>query len=109
MWKERFNAHKPRWDPQKVNPSGVSPNVAFALPEKYNGLNCLRKFTQDSLELLRQLKQQLHPEELMQFVPPDFATRCQEALDSLDLVQLSFTNVWTVYQKIFNIVFEEEN
>ncbi|KIJ40770.1 hypothetical protein M422DRAFT_256186 [Sphaerobolus stellatus SS14] len=55
VWKERFNAHKPRRDPQKVNPSGVSPNVAFALPAKYNGLNCLRKFTDNSLELVRQL------------------------------------------------------
>ncbi|KIJ30748.1 hypothetical protein M422DRAFT_267689 [Sphaerobolus stellatus SS14] len=58
-WKERFNAHKPRKDPQKVNPSGVAPNIAFTLYEKYGGINCLRKFTDEGLTMISALKKNL--------------------------------------------------
>ncbi|KIJ26753.1 hypothetical protein M422DRAFT_272156 [Sphaerobolus stellatus SS14] len=36
-WKNRFNAHKPRCDHQKFNPSGVAPNLAFSLYENNSG------------------------------------------------------------------------
>ncbi|KIJ33865.1 hypothetical protein M422DRAFT_264157 [Sphaerobolus stellatus SS14] len=40
-WKDRFNSHKPQCDRQKFNQSGVQLDVAFALPEKHGGINCL--------------------------------------------------------------------
>ncbi|KIJ38228.1 hypothetical protein M422DRAFT_176939 [Sphaerobolus stellatus SS14] len=107
-WKERLNAHKPRRDAQKFNPSGVALDVAFALYEKYNGINCLRKLTDAGLNMVQTLKQELGVEELLQFVPPPFATRCEQALASLNIEELSFTNVWTVFEELLPLVFEQE-
>ena len=107
-WKERFNAHTPRKDPMKVNPSGVSPNIAFALYERYHGINCLRKFTEEVCKLISNLGKKLGTEELLQFVPLAFAERCEEALDSLEIQALAFTDVWSIFQAMLPLVFEEE-
>jgi hypothetical protein len=107
-WKDRFNAHKTRRDPQKFNPSGVAPNIAFALYEKYNGINCLRNLTEDALELVHGLKKELAAEALLQFVPPAFEARCKQALASLNYAELAFTNVWLIFEDLLPIVFEEE-
>ncbi|KIJ44634.1 hypothetical protein M422DRAFT_251928 [Sphaerobolus stellatus SS14] len=72
-WKERFNAHKPHHDAQKFNPSGVAPNVTFALYEKHGGINCLQILTPEACNLIKDLKQQLGVDELLQFVSPAFA------------------------------------
>ncbi|KIJ25003.1 hypothetical protein M422DRAFT_194010, partial [Sphaerobolus stellatus SS14] len=100
-WKDRFNAHTPRRDLKKVNPSGVSPNVAFTLYEKYGGINYACK-------LIHDLKKHLGAEELLQFIPPAFAERCHQALASLNLNKLTFTNVLAVFRKLLPLVFEEE-
>ncbi|KIJ46755.1 hypothetical protein M422DRAFT_249480 [Sphaerobolus stellatus SS14] len=107
-WKERFNAHTPRKDPKKVNPSGVSPNIAFALCERYHGINCLRELTEEARKLVSDLKKELRAEELLRFVPPAFAERCEEALASLKIQTLAFTNVWSIFQAMLPLVFEEE-
>ncbi|HEV7738599.1 MAG TPA: hypothetical protein VGO47_14660 [Chlamydiales bacterium] len=107
-WKNRFNTHKPRRDPQKFNPSGVAPNIAYALYEKYGGINCLQTLTDEALELVRDLKKKLAAEQLLQFVPPAFHTRCEQAFASLEYDELSFINVWSVFHDIFPLIFEEE-
>ncbi|KIJ52906.1 hypothetical protein M422DRAFT_242852 [Sphaerobolus stellatus SS14] len=103
-----FNAHKPRRDHQKFNPSGVAPNVVFALYEKHGGINCLRELTEEARVLISDLKKKLGAEELLQFTPPAFAERCKQALTSLNLQELSFTNVWEVFRDMFPLIFEEE-
>ncbi|KIJ37127.1 hypothetical protein M422DRAFT_260518 [Sphaerobolus stellatus SS14] len=108
QWKNRFNAHKPRCDHQKFNPSGVALNVVFALYEKHGGINCLRELTEEARVLISDIKKKLGAEELLQFIPPAFAERCEQALTSLNLQELSFTNVWEVFRDMFPLIFEEE-
>ncbi|KIJ35154.1 hypothetical protein M422DRAFT_262532 [Sphaerobolus stellatus SS14] len=107
-WKDRFNAHAPHKDPEKVNPSGVAPNIAFALYERYSGVNCLRKFTPDTLKLVSELKGQLGTEESLQFVPKAFTQHCETALASLKPKELAFTNIWAVFEAMLPLVFEEQ-
>ncbi|KIJ56056.1 hypothetical protein M422DRAFT_239247 [Sphaerobolus stellatus SS14] len=108
QWKNRFNAHKPHHDQQKFNPSGVALNVVFALYEKHGGINCLRELTEEARVLISDLKKKLGAEELLQFIPPAFVERCEQALTSLNLQELSFTNVWEVFRDMFPLIFEEE-
>ncbi|KAF8591821.1 hypothetical protein K439DRAFT_1656506 [Ramaria rubella] len=53
---DHFNNHCVRKDHVKKNPSSVSPNVAMALPHKYNGQNC---FQIVDTTLIHQLKEEL--------------------------------------------------
>ncbi|KAF8572786.1 hypothetical protein K439DRAFT_1665947 [Ramaria rubella] len=40
--RDRFNNHPVRFDKKKVLPSGVSPNVAYALHSDYGAINCIQ-------------------------------------------------------------------
>ncbi len=46
-FKELQNAHRVRRDSDKMNPSGVAPNVAYSLFEKYGGQQCLEEVDVD--------------------------------------------------------------
>ncbi|KIJ43461.1 hypothetical protein M422DRAFT_240130 [Sphaerobolus stellatus SS14] len=109
-WKERFNAHKTRKDSAKVNPSGVSPNVAFALYERYGGHDCLQRFTPEMLARVSELKKEIGDENLFHFTPPAFAKRCEVCLQSLNLTEedLSLINAWNIFEKMMPLVFEEK-
>jgi hypothetical protein len=95
--KTRFNNHKIRFDKNKKLPSGVSPNVAYALPEKYQGRNCLQAVDRD---IVRKLMEDIGGEALIQFVSPEYAARAQCVLDSLGLEPVTLANVWVIFQRM---------
>jgi len=106
--REVFNTHKTRRDPKKYNPSGISPNVAFTLWEDHGGAkNSLLPLPEEELELIAQLMEDIGGEELLEFVPHPFAERCEDAFDSLNLTVFDFTNVWTIFEALLPLVFEE--
>ncbi|KIJ34012.1 hypothetical protein M422DRAFT_263968 [Sphaerobolus stellatus SS14] len=109
-WKERFNAHKTCKDSAKVNPSGVSPNVAFALYERYGGHDCLQWFTPEMLARVSELKKEIGDENLFHFTLPAFAKQCEVCLQSLNLTEedLSLINAWNIFEKMMPLVFEEK-
>lgn len=104
----RFNAHKTRYDRNKYNPSGVSPNIAFSLYQDHGGHDCLQKLSAEQLKIIRDLKELIGGEKLIRFVTPPFSERCEEAFSSLEVTELTFENVWAIFEELLPIVFEEE-
>ncbi|KIJ56268.1 hypothetical protein M422DRAFT_150289 [Sphaerobolus stellatus SS14] len=93
--RHRFNNHPVRKDRVKYHPSGMSPNVAMALHAEHGGQNCLQAVPQ---ETVRALMDQLGGDELLQFVDREYALKAQAVYDSLDIGELTLTNVWYIFQ-----------
>lgn len=55
---------------KKKNPSGVSPNVAIAIPEEYGGEKCLQHV---DIDVVKKMKQELGGEDLIRFVDEEYA------------------------------------
>ncbi|KIJ50202.1 hypothetical protein M422DRAFT_246038 [Sphaerobolus stellatus SS14] len=83
--RHRFNNH----------PSGMLPNVAMALHAEHGGQNCLQAVPQ---EAVRALMDQLGGEELLQFADRVYASKVQAVYDSLDIGELTLTNIWYIFQ-----------
>ena len=100
-FKERMNNHKVRSDINKMNPSGVSPNVCYALCQKYGGENCLQPI---DIALVRGLMEDIGGEDLVHFVSLEYATRVQGVYDGLNVGKLSFENVWLIFSAMLPLV-----
>ncbi|KAF9060796.1 hypothetical protein BDP27DRAFT_1429663 [Rhodocollybia butyracea] len=93
--KDRFNNHHVRKDRGKFLPSGVTPNIAFALYQKYRGEYGLQAADRD---IIAKLMEDLGGDELIRFVSLEYAAKAQRVYDSLNLPKLSLTNVWDIFQ-----------
>lgn len=93
--KERFNNHIVRFDKAKKLPSGMSPNVAFALHEKYGAENLLQPVDR---AIAQNLMEQMGGEDLVRFVTDEYAARAQAAFDALEIGSLTLQNVWHVFE-----------
>jgi len=101
---DRLRAKASHWQ----HYSGVSPNIAFSLFKEYGSVDCLQRISPEQLQLIRELKQEIGGEKLIEFVPLAFAERCKEVLESLRITELTFDNVWVVFEDLLPLVFEEE-
>jgi hypothetical protein len=97
----RFNNHIVRKDRAKYHPSGISPKVAMALHADYGGEQCLQPVPQ---ETVKEMMSQLGGETLLEFVTQEYATRAQQAYDSLKITNLSLTNVWYVFEAMLPLM-----
>lgn len=95
------NDHKVRSDNVKVLPSGVSPNVAFALFHKYGGENCLQ---QVDPAIVQNLMEEIGGEALIQFVTPEYAAKAQAAYDTLHITSLTLENIWSVFSSLLPLM-----
>ena len=101
--KNRLNAHKVRFDKAKKLPSGVSPNISYALPERYGGHDCLQPVDRD---VVRKLMEDIGGEDLIRFVDEHYALRAQRVFDSLHIESVTLANVWEVFQKMIPYMIE---
>ncbi|KAF8495823.1 hypothetical protein JB92DRAFT_3099800 [Gautieria morchelliformis] len=92
--RDRFNNHRVRKDRNKVLPSGVSPNEAFALHEEYSAENLLQPVNKG---VVRELMVSIGGDDLIRFVSVEYAVHAQEVYDSLGIQKLTMFNVWTVF------------
>jgi hypothetical protein len=76
-------------------PSGTSPAIAYQLHEEFGGENCLQAV---NTEVVDDLMNELGGEELIQFVPPEYAARARVVFESLEIGKLSFSNIWEVFR-----------
>ncbi|KAF8478327.1 hypothetical protein JB92DRAFT_2768728 [Gautieria morchelliformis] len=97
----RFNNHVVRTDRKKRNPSGISPNVAIAIPAEYGGMNCLQSV---DVGLVRKLKQELGGEDLICFVDVKYAAWANIVFLSLNMI-LTMDNVWLVFQEMLILLY----
>ena len=77
-----------------MNPSGVSPDVCYALCGKFGGKDCLQLVDVDTV---RGLMRDIGGESLIQFVTPEYAEQAQAVFNGLNVGKLAFDNVWLVY------------
>lgn len=99
--KDRFNSHVIRLDRSKSNPSGVAPNVAYELFEKYGGEDCLQPVDSD---VVHTLMEELGGEELVLFVSREYAAKAQSICDTLGLRDLNMQNAWHVFSTMLPLM-----
>lgn len=104
LFMEFRNGCRMRKDKQKPGPSGMSRNQAFSLPEQWGGRDCLLKIPPEDLTVIKKLKEELGGDELLSFSTPEFSICAQKAYDSLDLIDLTFENVWSVFTAMLPLV-----
>jgi hypothetical protein len=95
--KDRLNAHKVRFDKKKKLPSGASPDVLYALPERFGGQDCLQPVDP---HVIRKLMENIGGEDLIRFVDKAYASRAQAVFDTLHLEPVTLRNAWDVFQKM---------
>ena len=91
-----------RKDNEKEGPSGMSRNEAFSLPENWGGRDCLLKV---DVAVIRELKEAMGGDEMLEFVSAEFSQRVQAAYDTLGVVDLDLENVWHVFCDLYPLVF----
>ncbi|KAF5319802.1 hypothetical protein D9611_012894 [Ephemerocybe angulata] len=96
------NAAKMRKNHEKLGPSGCSRNDAFENYEAWGGQDLLQSV---DVERIRELQSMLGGEDLIKFVPDEFAARAQAAYDMLGIQSLRMENVWAVFSALYPIVF----
>ena len=57
------------------------------------------------MSIIHKLKEEMGGDQLLEFVSPDFAARCDAAYESLAISELTFENVWEVFQAMLPLVF----
>ena len=73
----------------------MSPNVAMALHAEHGGQNCLQAVPREAVQALMD---QLGGDELLRFVDREYALKAQAVYDSLDIDELTSTNIWYIFQ-----------
>jgi len=80
----------------------MSRNQAYSLPEEWNRRNCLLKI--DDTSVIRKLKDELGGDELVSFSTPEFSVLAEEVFNSLNIRNLTFENVWVVFQAMLPLM-----
>ena len=99
--KDRFNNHIVRRDRNKLIPSGVAPNVAYALYQQHGGENCLQPVDR---AVIRHLMEELGGKDLIRFVPAEYAEKAQSIYDALGIKDLTLQNVWHVFTAMLPLI-----
>jgi hypothetical protein len=100
--KEKFNNHVVRTDREKKLPSGVAPNVAYALYEQFGGEQCLQPVDRN---FVKSLMEDIGGEDIIRFVSVEYAARAQAVFDDLRFGLLSFHNVWAVFSAMMPLMY----
>jgi hypothetical protein len=97
------NGVRMRRDKKKAGPSGCSRNTAFSLHENYGLVDCLLRIS--DMSVIHKLKEEMGGDALLDFVPPEFGERAEGAYESLSIFELTFENVWEIFQALLPLVF----
>ncbi|KAF8329718.1 uncharacterized protein EI90DRAFT_3061677 [Cantharellus anzutake] len=100
-WRLEQNAFRVRKLKNKPGPSGVSANIAYALPGTFGMKDVLLRDI--DVEIVRRKKEQLSQDSL-HFVPPEYAERAKEVYNSLNVRELSIHNVWDIFRKMLSMM-----
>lgn len=96
------NGVRMRKDREKAGPSGMSRNEAFSLPASWGGRNCLLEV---DMGIIRELKEAMGGDEILDFVPVEFSQQAQAAYDTLGIHDLNIENVWYVFTNLCRLMF----
>jgi hypothetical protein len=96
------NAARMRKDKTKAGPSGMSCDQAFTFLERWGERNCLLPV---DLAVIREMKEALGGDKLLEFVSPEFSQKAQAVYDSSKISELTFQNVWLVFATMYPLIF----
>ena len=79
------------------------------MPEAYGLQNCLQPLTDEQLDIVREIRENLNHNgvkcsDLMAFTSAEFSARAEAAYTTLDLKELNFENVWHVFKTLLPLV-----
>ncbi|KAF8813244.1 hypothetical protein BYT27DRAFT_6380054 [Phlegmacium glaucopus] len=92
-----FNNHVTRKDHGKQLPSGCSPHVEMTLYSQFGAKNCLQPVDTDIIDALIM---EIGSDDVLQFVTPAYAEQAQGIYDDLQIGELMFQNVWSIFTKM---------
>jgi hypothetical protein len=87
----------------KPGPSGMSRNAAYSMPETWGGRECLIPV---DMSAIKPMKEDLGGEAIMEFTSLEFSRRAQTVYDSLAIVRLSVQNVWDIFAKMYDQLYQ---
>jgi hypothetical protein len=96
------NGARMRLDKTKAGPSGMSRNEAFSLPENWGGRDCLLPV---DVNVIRELKEAMGGDDILEFVSEEFAERAQAAYNSLHIRNLTAENVWYIFRELCTLLY----
>jgi hypothetical protein len=86
-----------RKDKNKAGPSGDSRNNLYLMPERWGGKDCLQKV---DVNIIRELKEAIGGESLIQFVTPEYAAMAEEIYEALHVSEITVDNVWYIFEEM---------
>jgi hypothetical protein len=86
-----------RKQPEKILPSGTTPNYAYTFPEEFGGSQCLNPVDLTVIDaILRDMKGEF--DTLTDWnVPPEFALRAERTAEFLHIREITLPNVWITF------------
>jgi hypothetical protein len=57
------------------------------------------------VEVVQVMKEEMGGDDLLEFVSAEFSVKAQVVYDTLNISQLTFQNVWTVFTVMYPLVF----
>lgn len=76
---------------------------AFVLPHKWDGINCLLPV---DVEVIREIKQAMGGDELLEFTTREYRQKAQAVYDSLHIKNLTLDNAWDVFNAMLPLMHE---
>ncbi|KAL0567778.1 hypothetical protein V5O48_014215 [Marasmius crinis-equi] len=95
--KERFNHHKVRYDKDKINPSGTSPELAYKLYWEH-GAHITDGLQPVDRSVIGKLMEELGGPDILRFVTVGYEKMAQRVFDELELGTVTFENIWRVFE-----------
>ncbi|KAF7310263.1 hypothetical protein MIND_00400200 [Mycena indigotica] len=98
-FRQYWNSHKIRFQPEKIMPSGHIPSDAAEYPQLFGGINCFIKVPASTVEDIREvLSAEVGPrEQHLSWVTPEFDTFARTIYEMIERPTLTLESSWTVF------------
>lgn len=97
-----MNSARIRKDNKKALPSGTNSNHIYSFPGKYDMQDC--RIPVD-IRVIKEIKEELGGESLLDFVSPEFAEHANIAFHILGAPKLTGENIWSIFAQLLPLVF----
>lgn len=98
-FKEKANHRRVRKQPDKILPSGVSPNTAYTFPEQFEGRECLLPVDKEYVEeMLKSPEMEIGKIAATDWgLPDEFIARANAAYARLRSPKITMETVWIIF------------
>lgn len=103
---DEANNKRVRKQKNKVLPSGVSPNISYTFPERFEGEDCLQPIDRNLVQAMLD-SERMRPEKRLATdwgVPDSFALRAQDAMRRLHIEEVTLPTIWITFSALLPFV-----